>query len=295
MLDSLIEDDTTTSAALQTSGTTDCLACGIPFIPGRKNQEYCSRCCQKNASRGLRHLENFARDEHEAARARDLREMLYAAPPSERLGIMKYILDAAYHDGSLRNILTRPELLADRPFSAGRGQTNIAKAADAYCRKFLRMPVRSYIRRVRSLIGDKPAGEPLDVHIEVVRDRSDQPSPYGDHGPVPSLVKLTEKNVKCIHRVIPEGTERDTVQEDLDRVDRICKEVEARMFSTALARGPVDTPEQPEMEQPSVTHHSDKREAKRKIALSQVCLDKGVGLDSHLARTLATSMNIQTL
>ena len=238
---------TITSAALQTSGTTDCPACGIPFIPGRKNQAYCSRCCQKkssqNANRDLRHLENFSRDELEAARARDLREMLYAAPPSERLGIMKDILDAAYHDGSLRNILTRPELLADRPFSAGRGQTNIAKAADDYCRKFLRMPVRSYIRRVRSLIGDKPTGEPLDFHIEVVRDdRNDQPSPYGDHGPVPSLAKLTEKNVKCIHRALPEGIKRDTVQEDLDRVDRICKEVEARMFSTALAQGPVDTP-----------------------------------------------------
>ena len=290
MLDSLIEDETTTSAALDA----ECPACGIPFIPGRKNQEYCSRYCQKNASRGFRHLENFTRDAHEATRTRDLRETLYAAPPSERLGIMKDILDAAYHDGSLRNILTRPELLADRPFSAGRGQTNIAKAADAYCRKFLRMPVRSYIRRVRSLIGKKPTGEPLDAHIEVVRDRSDQPSPYGDHGPVTSLVKLTEKNVKCIHRVIPEGTERDTVQEDLDRVDRICKEVEARMFSTALAQGPVDTPEQPNIEQPSV-HQNDKQEAKRKIALSQVILDKGVGLDSHLARTLATSMNIQTL
>jgi hypothetical protein len=284
MLDSLIEpkNDNTTSAALET----DCPACGIPFIPGRKNQEYCSRCCQKNASRGFRHLENFTRDAHEAARAKDLRETLYAAPPSERLGVMKDILDAAYHDGSLRNILTRPELLADRPFSAGRGQTNIAKAADDYCRKFLRMSVRDYIRRVRSLTGDKPTGEPLDVNIEVVRDRS-------DHGPVPKLNQLTMQNVKCIHKVLPEG-DHGTAQADLDRVDRICEVVEARM----AARGPADVPEQPNMEQPSVQHGnqpSDKREAKRKIALSQVCFHKGVNIDSHLGKALASSMGIQTL
>jgi hypothetical protein len=279
-----------------TSETTEieCPACGKPFSPGRKNQAYCSRCCQKkssqNANRDLRHLENFSRDELEAARARDLREMLYAAPPGERLGVMKDILDAAYHDGGLRNILTRPELLADRPFSAGRGQTNIAKAADDYCRKFLRMSVRSYIRHVRSQLGDNPTGEPLDVHIEVVRDRN-------DHGPVPKLNKLTMQNVKCIHKVLPEG-DHGTAQADLERVDRICEMVEARM----AAQGPVDVPERPDMEQPSaqpsVQHGnqpSDKREAKRKIALSQVCFDKGVNIDSPVGKALASSMGIQTL
>ena len=278
MLDSLIEDDTTTSATLEP----DCPACGIPFIPGRKNQEYCSRYCQKNASRGFRHLENFTRDAHEATRTRDLRETLYAAPPSERLGVMKDILDAAYHDGSLRNILTRPELLSDSPYSAGRGRMNIAKAADAYCRKFMGMSVRSYVRHLRSQLDDNPSGEPLDIHIEVVRDRN-------DHGSVPKLDRLTAKNVKCIHKVLPEGDHGDA-QADLERVNRICKEVEARMVNTA----PVDVPEQQAVDQHS-DKRSDKREAKRKIALSQVCFDKGVSAYSHMGRTLASSMGIQKL
>ena len=265
-----------------TPSDTECPACGKHFTPARTNQQYCCRLCQKkatrHAARGFRHLENFARDELEATRARDLREMLYSAPPYERLGIMKDILDAAHHDGGLRNILTRPELLSDKPFSAGRGRMNIAKAADAYCRKFLGMSVRSYVRHLRSQLGDNPTGEPLDVHIKVVRD-------HNDHGPVPKLNKLTMQNVKCIHKVLPEGDHGDA-QADLERVDRICKEVEARMVNTA----PVDVPEQQAVDQ-----HSDKREAKRKIALSQVCFDKGVGVYSHMGRTLASSMGIQTL
>ena len=288
---------TITSAALQTSGTTDCPACGIPFIPGRKNQAYCSRCCQKkssqNASRGFRHLENFARDEHEAARAKDLRETLYAAPPVERLGIMKDILDAAYHDGGLRNILTRPELLSDRPFSAGRGRMNIAKAADAYCKKFLQMSVRSYIRHVRAELDDNRSVEPLDVHIVVVKDKQQR-------GPVPQLrPKLTQKNVKCIHKALPEGATQDASEVDFERVSRICKEVQERVDALDLDHNiPLCDPKEDEVLSSIDGRHrvtSDKRDTKRKIALSQICFDRGVSINSHMGRTLASSMGISSL
>jgi hypothetical protein len=264
-------------------GEIECPACGKDFAPDRGNKAYCSRCCQKNASRGFRHLENFARDELEAARARDLRDMLYAAPQSERLDVMKGILHAAYYDGGLRNILTRPELLADSPYSSGRGRMNIAKAADAYCKKFLQMSVRSYVRHVRSQLKAKSICELLDVDIEVARDRN-------DHRPVPVLNKLTAKNVKCIHRELPEGN-HETDQADFDWVDQICEGVDAHMLTIE----PVDIPEQPDLqEQPSDTDNG-KQEAKRKIALSRACFDKGVGIDSHLGRTLARSMGLRSL
>lgn len=294
MLDSLIESDNITSAALET----DCPACGIPFVPGRKNQEYCSHYCQKNASRDFRHLENFARDAHEAARARDLRDMLYTAPPSERLGIMKDILDTAYHDGGVRNILTRPELLADRPFSAGRGQMNIAKAADAHCKKFLQMSVRSYIRHVRSQLKAKSFCEFLDFHIEV--QRADQQS----LGPVPRLRprKLTEKNVRCIHKALPEGDTQDASKADFERVSRICEEMQARVDvidpDGIPSSDPLGDHEDDEILSSidgRLRVKSDKRDAKRKIALSRVCFNKGVSIDSHMGRTIASSMGVHSL
>jgi len=265
---------------------TECPACGKHFTPARTNQQYCSRLCQKkatrHAARGFRHLENFARDELEATRARDLREMLYSAPPYERLGIMKDILDATHHDGGLRNILTRPELLSDKPFSAGRGRMNIAKAADAYCKKFLQMSVRSYIRHVRN-------GETLDLHIEPQHDMENK-------GPVPLLrPKLTSKNVKCIHKALPEGNAADTGN-DFERVSRIVEEVQSRLDRLHPSSVPSgDTPQISCGVDEDASGAADKRSAKHKIALSRACFDKGVSIDSHMGKTIASSMGISNL
>lgn len=269
-----------------TPSDTECPACGKHFTPARTNQEYCSRFCQKkatrHAARGLRHLENFARDELEAARARDLREMLYSAPPHERLGIMKDILDAAQHDGGLRNILTRPELLSDGPYSAGRGRMNIAKAADAYCKKFLQMSVRSYIRHVRN-------GEALDVHIKPQDDMQNS-------APAPQLCpKLTYKNVKCIHKALPEGAAGNT-GDDFERVSRIVEEIQSRLDCLHLSSVPSsDTMQITCGVDEGASCAGDKREAKRKIALSQSCFDKGVCIDSHMGKAIASSMGVRSL
>lgn len=286
-----------------TSNETECPGCGHHFVLGRSNQEYCSRGCQKkstqNASRGFRHPENFTRDELEAARARDLRDMLYTVPPGERLGIMKDILYACYHDGGLRNILTRPEMLSDSPYSAGRGRTNIAKAADAYCKKFLQMSMRSYIRHVRSQLKAKSICELLDFHIEV--QRADQQS----LGPVPRLRprKLTEKNVRCIHKALPKDDAEDIIEADFERVSRICEEVQARVDvidpdDSIPVGDPQGDHEDDEVLSSIDGRHrvkSDKRDAKRKIALSQVCFNKGVSIDSHMGRTIASSMGVHSL
>ena len=42
-------------------GTFGCPGCGTAFTPKRSNQSYCSRGCQKNASRGNRSAENKQR------------------------------------------------------------------------------------------------------------------------------------------------------------------------------------------------------------------------------------------
>lgn len=276
---------------------TECPACSKYFTPARSNQLYCSRDCQKkstrNASRVFRHLENFARDELEAVRARDLWDILYKTPPDERLGVMKDILEAAHHDGGLRNILTRPELLSDGPYSAGRGRMNIAKAADAYCKKFLQMSVRSYIRHVRAELTGKV--EPLGVNIEIAKDKQRR---HG--GPAPQLrPKLTKKNVKCIHKALPEDDTENTAEADFERVSRICEEEQARVDALDLDNsttvgdpGDVEVLSSIEGRQHLT---SDKLDAKRKIALSRYCFDNGVSVDSHTGRTVASSMGVRSL
>lgn len=277
-----------------TGKQTECPGCGHHFIPGRSNQEYCSRHCQKqstqNTGRGFRHLENFARDELEAVRARDLREMLYGAPPSQRLGIMKDIIDAAYYDSGLRNILTRPELLSDSPYSAGRGHMNIAKAADAYCKRFLQMSVRSYVRHVRSQLKAKIFCELLDFDIEVQQDNRQC------HGPVPQLrPKLTEKNVRCIHKILPEGDPTVT-EADIEWMTNIVEEAEARVNTLEpISISTSDPIPMTNAEDEFAVGALEEQDAKRKIALSQACFRKGVSIDSHMGRSLALSMGIRSL
>lgn len=263
----------------------DCPACGNSFTRKRTNQHFCSRCCQQNASRTDRFLENLLRDEYQSARAADLREMLYSAPPNERLGIMKDILDAAEHDGSLRNILTWPILLADRMGSAGRGQSNIAKAADAYTKKFFGVSITAYIRGVRK------GSRPLPIEI----DRSSKP------GPVPRLkTRLHSGNVKCIHKPLPEGTPIVTT-EDYERVDQLVLEAQARvdalLASPAAGRSAAGRSDYSEdVQSPDdVQSLENKREARRKLALSAACFAKGFEVTSGEGREIAFRMGINSL
>lgn len=141
--------------------TTACPSCNTVFIPKRSNRKYCSRACQRsttrNASRGDRSNENKHRSWQHYERADRLKEMVYATPPQERLGMMKHILECIPHDAGLRNILTDPELHMQPPRRDNR--LNIAKAANAYTQKFFDLSIKRYIKAVRS--GEEPEGVPL--------------------------------------------------------------------------------------------------------------------------------------
>jgi hypothetical protein len=80
--------------------------------------------------------------------------MIYTAPPQERLGMMKHILEFIPNDAGLRNILTDPDLHKKPPRADNR--MNIAKAANAYTLKFFGLSIKRYIKAVRA--GDEPEG-----------------------------------------------------------------------------------------------------------------------------------------
>lgn len=90
-------------------------------------------------------------------RARRLTEMIYSAPPRDRLGVMKTILEFVPRDAGLRNILTDPELHM-KPSRAD-SRMNIAKAANAYTQTFFGLSIKGYIEAVRA--GQEPEGVPL--------------------------------------------------------------------------------------------------------------------------------------
>lgn len=144
-------------------GTIECPGCSATFMPKRSNQNYCSRECQRrtsrNATRGNRSTENRQRSWRHYERADRLSEMIYNAPPQDRLGVMKHILDFIPHDAGLRNILTDRELHMKPPRADSR--MNIAKAADAYTQKFFGLSIKRYIKTIRAR--QEPEGSPLSL------------------------------------------------------------------------------------------------------------------------------------
>lgn len=166
MFDAAVE--TTTAAASST-----CPKCGEGFSPARRNQKFCSRSCQqaatRNSARGPRDVENKQRNRNHYARAAWLCYDLHRMPRDRRLGFMAEIIAAAReHDGQLRVILSDPSLLGARwgdgigklyPDSHNNEVRNIAKAADAYCRKFWGHGVRAVVYKQ---CPEPPTGEVLD-------------------------------------------------------------------------------------------------------------------------------------
>lgn len=169
---------------LDLSNLKSCPKCSQDFAPKRSNQKYCSDACRKNATRGSRKPEYKDRTIHHYARARDLEQMVYSVAPSERLGMMKDILEHVSHDAGLRNILNDPKLHREEPRKSGR--KNLARAANAYTHKFFGLSVLTYIHRVRDEVDMKG--------IEVNRNE--------DLGPVPNIKhKITKP--RCWHNCGP--------------------------------------------------------------------------------------------
>lgn len=153
--------DAVDTIGMPEEGALDCPACSIVFKPKRSNQKFCSRDCQRrasrNSSRGDRSIENMERSWQHYERAYRLTEMVYSTAPQQRLGMMKHILEFIPHDAGLRNILTDPEMHMKPPRADGR--MNVAKAANAYTQKFYDLSIQRYIEAIRS--GQKPEGIPL--------------------------------------------------------------------------------------------------------------------------------------
>ncbi len=110
-----------------------------------------------NASRGNRNAANRERTWKHYERATRIQQLIYLAPPNERLGVMKDILSAIPRDAGLRNILTDPKLLREEPRRDNR--LNVAKAAHAYVRLFFGLSIKPYIKVV--MAGREPVGIPL--------------------------------------------------------------------------------------------------------------------------------------
>lgn len=165
---------------LDLSNLKSCPKCSQDFTSRRSNQKYCSDACRKNATRGARKSENKDRNIHHYARAKDLEHMVYSVAPSERLGMMKHILEHAPYDAGLRNILSDPKLLREEPRKSGR--KNLAKAANAYTHKFFGLSIQTYLQRAQNQ-GD----------IKGIQVRRNE-----DQGPVPNIKhKITKP--KCWH------------------------------------------------------------------------------------------------
>lgn len=147
--------------AMSELANSECPGCGANFRPKRSNQKYCSPPCQKqasrNSSRGCRMTENRQRTELHNNRASTLTEMIYSVPPTERLGMMRYILSFVPNDAGLRSILTDPERLKAQPRPDNR--LNISKAANAYTQKFFGLSIQTYVAAIQA--GNEPDGIPL--------------------------------------------------------------------------------------------------------------------------------------
>lgn len=121
--------------------------CPATFTPGRKDQRYCSRPCQRAATRhsarGSRQTEHRQRSQRHYERAAWLSYDLNRMPPARRRAMLLALLEAAAGgDAPLRNILLDPRLLgADRasrigklyPDTRSRDALNIAKMAYVFC------------------------------------------------------------------------------------------------------------------------------------------------------------------
>lgn len=120
-----------------------CPRCGEAFTRKRKDQQYCSRPCQKaathNAARGSQKIEDNVDTRRLAElhrhRAFQLNDELYRKPPADRPAFVESLLQAARdHDWHLRRILTDSRSLFDFGHDYA-GRPNLVRTLDDYCRK----------------------------------------------------------------------------------------------------------------------------------------------------------------
>ncbi len=104
----------------ETPSLPTCPICQTEFTLKRKDQRYCGRACQKNATRGSRKAadswDEMRRVIYHQDLARRHAEHFYTIPPAERLAfVIDIIRSARTSDTRMRNVLTDPTLLWAKP------------------------------------------------------------------------------------------------------------------------------------------------------------------------------------
>lgn len=130
-------------ATPQDNGDRFCPKCGVQFTPKRKDQRFCDRVCQKNATRGSQKAadsKDCARNlETRRHRGHLLHDMLLRKHPSDRPAFLDEIVTAAReHDWFLRTKLTDRRYLSPRAAhgtSEGNRWAYLVQEIDQHCRQ----------------------------------------------------------------------------------------------------------------------------------------------------------------
>lgn len=124
-----------------------CPQCAEAFQPTRRNQTYCNRRCQQNATRGSRKVadswDEKRRQETRKGRVKGLSHALYEARPAHRAEFLQRLIAEARDNAELRGLVTNREMLRSwarlRGTSdegcPGTGRLYIAHVLDHYCRE----------------------------------------------------------------------------------------------------------------------------------------------------------------
>lgn len=127
-------------------------------LEGRPNKRFCSSNCRKRYSEHTRNAKLSVTKQRESAeffdRAIRLAEIIYVAPPAERLGLIKQLIDEARYgdDKQLRDILSNRYLLQAHPYREPylfylrrRSYMTIAQIARNYCKRFWHADVKEVV------------------------------------------------------------------------------------------------------------------------------------------------------
>lgn len=116
-----------------------CPKCAVPFVPARSNQTYCSKACQKNATRAPRTVaasnEERRRQECRSGRLQGLSDTFFETPPKYRTAFMLALINEGRRKSELRAWLIQRELLCHWVHHEGSGRLHIVQCLDHFCRE----------------------------------------------------------------------------------------------------------------------------------------------------------------
>jgi len=196
-----------------------CPRCAQGFTPRRRDAVYCSRQCQRAATRhsarGSREAEHRQRSQCHYERAAWLSYDLNRMPPARRRAMLLALLEAASGgDAALRNILLDPRLLgADRasgigklyPDTKSRDALNIAKMAYHFCMEEWGCSTRDAIMDRHTLDGPWTPAYRKFTEEESIRPPHINREP--EEEPLPEYVKRDPATFLAQIRRLREGEE----------------------------------------------------------------------------------------